>query len=29
VKADHALSDAIVAFVRDGGDVGKPERLPE
>lgn len=28
VKFDNALSDAIVSYVRGGGDVGKPERLP-
>jgi len=28
VKVDNALSDAIVNHVRNGGDVGKPERLP-
>ena len=28
VKADNALSDAIVSFARSGGEVGKPERLP-
>jgi hypothetical protein len=29
VKADAALSDIIVDYVRNGGDVGKPDRLPE
>ncbi len=28
VKLDTALSDAIVAHVRSGGDVGKPARMP-
>lgn len=28
VKVDNALSDAIVAHVRNGGEVGKPDRLP-
>jgi hypothetical protein len=29
VKKDNALSDAIVDYVRNGGDVGKPDRLPD
>lgn len=28
VKLDTALSDAIVAHIRSGGDVGKPDKLP-
>ena len=28
LKKDQALSDAIIRFVRDGGEIGKPERLP-
>jgi hypothetical protein len=28
IKADAKLSDVVVQYVRDGGDVGKPERLP-
>jgi hypothetical protein len=28
VKVDNALSEAIVSFVRSGGEIGKPERLP-
>lgn len=28
VKVDAKLSDAIVEFVRQGGDVGRPEKLP-
>ncbi len=28
VKADNGLSDAIVDYVRNGGDVPKPEKLP-
>lgn len=28
VKLDNALSDAIVSYIRGGGDVGKPARMP-
>jgi hypothetical protein len=28
IKADAKLSDAIVQFIRQGGDVGQPEKLP-
>ncbi|MBK7584369.1 MAG: hypothetical protein IPI67_29710 [Myxococcales bacterium] len=28
VKLDNALSEAVVGYVRNGGDVGKPARLP-
>jgi hypothetical protein len=28
VKADDALSDAIVSFARDGGELPMPQKLP-